>query len=268
MYDCQSCNRTFASDNACWQHMNALDHWAKQYECDFCTDRFYNQDDCDDHMDDYGHHRWECDTCTKKFSSSRAKDQHMDAAGHWEHYCAPCKRRFGDNNQLRMHLNSRIHQGATVPCPFCRKAFTTASGFTNHLEKGSCPNARALNRETIYQAIRQRDRNGIFTNNLLEWHEETWSPNNAWNGNDFECYICRHVFGTMRGLDQHLKSPTHQQEIYHCPNKARCRKQFKNLAGMFNHLESESCGFTKFGSVNKSAEDFFTGGSAMLIGFR
>ena len=70
----------------------------------------------------------------------------------------------------------------------------------------------------------------------------------------------------MIGLDQHLKSPTHQQEIYHCPNKA-CKKQFKNLAGMFNHLESESCGFIKFSSVNKSAGDFFKGGSAKLIGF-
>ena len=83
--------------------MNALDHESPpQFECDYCAQRFYNQDDCNEHMDDYGHHRWECDTCTRNFTSVRAREQHMDAVGHWKHYCTPCQRRFNSDNSLRM----------------------------------------------------------------------------------------------------------------------------------------------------------------------
>ncbi|KAL6719887.1 hypothetical protein ACLMJK_001808 [Lecanora helva] len=130
------------------------------------------------------------------------------------------------------------------------------------------PNAQCLNRDKIYQEIRKRDRNGYVTNNLLEWHEETtWDTSNAWNGSSYACYLCNsRTFRAMKDLDQHLKSPTHQQEIYHCPNKMNCRSQFKSLAGMFNHLESESCGFVKFGGVQKNVGNFLAGGQR-AIGF-
>lgn len=70
----------------------------------------------------------------------------------------------------------------------------------------------------------------------------------------------------MKGLDQHLKSPTHLREIYHCPNRARCGAQFKTLAGMFNHLESESCGFIRFDGVQRNVVPILAG-NQRLIGF-
>lgn len=211
---------------------------------------------------------WECDTCTRTFNSFRASEQHMDARGHWAHYCAPCRRKFDNSNNLRMHLNSRTHRGANVSCPFCQRAFTSASGVSHHLETGSCPNARCVNRESIFTTLRQRDRNGIITNNLLEWHgeAETWSIDNAWNGHTYQCYLCRRQFAAMGDLDRHLKSPAHMQEIYHCPNKMRCGSQFKTLAAMFNHLESESCGFIKFSGVQSNVGGFLAG-NQRLIGF-
>ena len=56
------------------------------------------------------------------------------------------------------------------------------------------------------------------------------------------------------------------QEIYHCPNKMRCGSQFRTLAGMFNHLESESCGFIKFNGVQRNVAGILAG-KQRLIGF-
>ena len=41
-----------------------------------------------------------------------------------------------------------------------------------------------------------------------------------------------------------------QQALYHCPNPD-CGIDFKSLAGMINHLESETCGWMRFSNVQK-----------------
>lgn len=75
----------------------------------------------------------------------------MKAMGHYENYCKHCDRQFRDANCLRMvrylriaisiqlltlrkHLNSRIHRGSTIACPFCSVKYATASGLSHHLE--------------------------------------------------------------------------------------------------------------------------------------
>ena len=55
-----------------------------------------------------------------------------------------------------------------------------------------------------------------------------------------------------------------QQKLYHCP-KHTCRKEFTTLAGIINHLESESCGFTRFDNVQRGIEGMISGNR--LIGF-
>jgi hypothetical protein len=76
------------------------------------------------------------------------------------------------------------------------------------------------------------------------------ATNQAWNGYYLECYLCHREFNTTQALNQHLKSPVHQQTVYHCPNRG-CSKEFKALAGLFNHLESESCSFMRFEKVQQ-----------------
>ena len=150
-----------------------------------------------------------------------------------------------------------------MTCPFCGRGFTTASGVSHHLETASCPKARGVDRKIIYEQLRRRDRQGILTNKLLEWHEETWDTGNAWNGYRFECYLCHKEFNTYKSLDQHLESPAHQQNLYHCPNP-KCRMHFKTLAAIFNHLESESCAFIKFAAVKENVNRFFSNSQARI----
>lgn len=151
-------------------------------------------------------------------------------------------------------MNSRTHRGTGVSCPFCGAKFVSASGASHHLETGSCPNARQATRESIHRAISQLDPTGLITKKQIAWHDErnsTYSATDAaFNGKRWECCFCKQGFTTRKALNQHLNSPVHQSKIYHCLNKrGGCTKEFVSLAALFNHLESESCGYTRFENV-------------------
>ena len=100
--------------------------------------------------------------------------------------------------------------------------------------------------------IRRQDPHGVITMKHLTLGESTegtyYVTENAWNGAAWECYLCHRGFARAQDLMQHLNSPAHKQNLYHCMKKA-CGKQFKTLAALFNHLESESCGAMRFEQV-------------------
>ncbi|KAK2811853.1 hypothetical protein FQN50_001891 [Emmonsiellopsis sp. PD_5] len=265
-FDCETCVREFRSQNAANQHMNAVGHWTPKIPCETCGKKFHNQNAANQHMNSVGH--WApkipCETCSLKFKSQAAADQHMVREAHYLNYCKPCNKRFISQNNLKMHLNSKIHRGSTIPCPFCNANYTTASGLSHHLESGSCPRAPQLNRETIYRMARERDPNGFITNNLIGWRDEEnatyQATNRAFNGTYWECYICHKKFNTIGSLNAHLNSPTHKQKVYHCPNvKQKCGKQFVSLAALFSHLESEMCSFMRFENVQRQVGNVFQG---------
>ncbi|KAK3689462.1 hypothetical protein B0T22DRAFT_461578 [Podospora appendiculata] len=222
-----------------------------------------------------------CGVCGKWFATSRARDQHTEAKGHQEEYkcklcydvfgdeeeredhhvynhlyCSDCERHFQNPNNIKMHLNSRTHRSQNIKCLFCVNTFTTATGVTTHLESGGCPNAPGLNRDDVYRLIRGKDPNGTISKNLIGWHgSETYEASDrTWNGSGYECYLCDRTFRQLAALNQHLKSPAHQQKLYHCPNRG-CARDFKMLAALINHLESESCGFMRFDAVQRQMSD-------------
>ncbi|KAL1623759.1 hypothetical protein SLS54_004220 [Diplodia seriata] len=275
---CDECPRRFNTWRACKQHMDATNHWIWKYGCETCSYRFTTQWAANEHMADKNHwsYPYDCDTCNYAFRSEDARDDHQQDKGHYKHlHCKDCDRYFQNENNLRQHRNSRVHRGAEAKCPFCTTGFTTASGVSHHLEMGSCPNARNLDRNVIHQTLRQRDPNGVFTERLLEWTEPAdrnaqWDPSSAWNGvNGYTCYVCYKVFGTPAGLNAHVRSPVHQAPLYHCPNKrGTCGgRKFPTLAALFNHLESQTCNFIRFEAVQKSVNSFLSVGSARAIEF-
>ncbi|KAF9869302.1 hypothetical protein CkaCkLH20_13219 [Colletotrichum karsti] len=232
-FECETCDRYFHSQGAVEQHMNALNHWADS--------------DSEDSLD------WECDDCDSAFYEEGDLRQHE----HEQHFkCNLCDRYFQNRNNLNQHLNSSIHRTSTIMCPFCKKTCATATGLIHHLEHGSCPNA-PLNREKLYEAVRSRDPNGVLSKKLLEWNgtltftatEKTWNPKHR----AYECYLCHRHFNKLEYLNQHLNSPAHKQNLYHCPNR-RCGKEFTTLAAVINHLESESCNYMRFNAVQQHVE--------------
>jgi uncharacterized CHY-type Zn-finger protein len=121
-----------------------------------------------------------------------------------------------------------------------------------------------LDRNSIYAELRRRDPNGVVTNKLLEWKgDPSYSASGqTWNGSFYECYICHNEFQSLQALNQHLSSPRHASKLYHCPH-GKCGKQFTALAALFNHLESESCGYCRFSQVQRNVGNFLSG-SRML----
>jgi hypothetical protein len=112
--------------------------------------------------------------------------------------------------------------------------------------------------------IRERDRNGVITTKQIEWHKgediRYSATDRAFNGLSWECYLWHKKFDKKNALNQHLNSPVHKQKVYRCPNaKAACGKEFVGLAGLFNHLESESCSFIRFEEVQQQVSDVLQG---------
>ena len=169
-------------------------------------------------------------------------------------YCAPCKRTFKDNNALRHHLRSTLHQGRTVDCPMkgCAKSFVSRAALVLHLESGACPSR--VTRAMVNRIVAALDTGNVITNpaRLLSGGSGadvtgSWATERAWNGAQYECYLCHRKFATLPRLNQHLASPAHAEKMYRCPVVLRgCGAEFRTLSGFCQHMESEQCGVHRF----------------------
>lgn len=64
-FECDTCDRYFGTQNTKNQHMTALNHW-REYECDDCSDGFYDEDDLRNHE---ASKHFYCDPCDRYFDS-------------------------------------------------------------------------------------------------------------------------------------------------------------------------------------------------------
>ena len=146
--------------------------------------------------------------------------------------------------------------GAAIACPWCKNTYTTASGLTIHLESGSC--SSGLNRQRIKGIVQQLDRNNVITRPMITMpgydNVQTIATARSFNGSGYECYLCRREFSTLNGLNNHLRSPVHEQNFYRCPGRG-CGREYKVLSGLVQHVESESCGLMRFASVQSQAKN-------------
>ncbi|KAI0008992.1 hypothetical protein F4779DRAFT_628130 [Xylariaceae sp. FL0662B] len=265
-FECGTCGKVF---KAGWQarenHICSTGHRAPAFECDRCPRYFDSERARLQHMEALNHFEWECSICDETWPTDHRRIQHE----HEDHnYCGECQKTFMNHNNLKMHLNSRAHRGQQIQCPFCGSHYATATGLTHHIERGSCPNARGVNRDTLYKFVRSKDSGGIITKNLVGWPGSTQYEANSRSYNRYrqgwECYLCHQLFGQLSSLNQHLNSPIHQETLYHCPNW-QCRKEFTTLAGIINHLESESCGCTRFENVQRGIQDVVSGNRLITL---
>ncbi|KAI8960749.1 hypothetical protein F5Y11DRAFT_252827 [Daldinia sp. FL1419] len=237
-WGCTNCHRTFATWKACSQHAEALGHEPREFECRKC-DNVY---------------------CSMEVRRNHEVESHF--------FCHDCDKEFQSSNNIKMHLNSRIHRKGRIACPFCKNNYVTATGLAHHLERGGCSRASGLNRDVIYRAVRAKDPTGMISKKLIGWHSSTTyeATSQTWNGLAWECYFCHREFSNIGGLNQHLNSSAHQQALYHCPNRNACGRDFKSLAAVMNHLESESCSFTRFENVQAVATNLISGDKRLTFG--
>ncbi|KAK3485346.1 uncharacterized protein B0T23DRAFT_45929 [Neurospora hispaniola] len=264
---CADCTLGFYDEDDLYDHCEWEDHCpgTAGFGCYVCSSAFRKESKLLEHARIKGHSRYECDDCGRLFVTEDARTKH-EVEAHF--FCRECDRFFQSINNIKQHLNSRTHRGQEIKCPFCPNSYTTATGMTHHLESGSCRNAPSLNRDSIYQFVRSKDPSGLISKKLIGWEgtsQNTYAcTDRAWNGYRWECYLCHKGFNTSHGLNQHLNSPAHQQNLYHCPNRS-CRQDFKTLAAIINHLESEKCGAMRFEQVQKNIHGMVNGNR--LIGY-
>ncbi|KAI1771921.1 hypothetical protein F4818DRAFT_444919 [Hypoxylon cercidicola] len=78
-----------------------------------------------------------CQKCTKTFANQHALAVHQLKAGHL--LCDLCGDSFHNIQSVSAHRTQVHHTPDKVMCPGCPKAFPTAGGWMQHVEKGECP---------------------------------------------------------------------------------------------------------------------------------
>ncbi|CAH0020890.1 unnamed protein product [Clonostachys rhizophaga] len=119
MAKCETCPKTFATQEACKQHMAEMGHRKPRKKCDQCNKLFQDRRAAEAHMTQVGH--WSpkipCQTCAVKFMTHQAAKEHMADKDHYKDYCKPCDTRFPNENELKMHFSSKAHRRTQKPDP-------------------------------------------------------------------------------------------------------------------------------------------------------
>ncbi|KAK4034872.1 hypothetical protein C8A01DRAFT_48822 [Parachaetomium inaequale] len=282
MYECGTCGKEFYAG---WQardnHCRSTGHRAPEFECDTCDRYFASEQSCLQHMDAKNHHfnddhesseyssessdesyeEWCCDMCSEYFDTEEKCHRH-EIVEHF--YCSDCGRSFVNYKGIKNHLDSSLHSDRVVKCPLCTHSDANASAIAMHIERGWCPGAPNMDRDEMYRMVRSKDpkdrisRRSIFGDLAGAAPVKFAASETAWTGKGYECYFCHEKFGSLNGLNCHLNSDTHQEVLYHCP-KSSCPSEFKTLAAVINHLESETCGAMRFDTVQRRIGDIVSG---------
>lgn len=145
MYECDTCNRTFRTQQGCEQHIDDTDHWARDsepesvFECNTGNREFASQEASNQHMSAKGHwhHQYKCETCHRKFYTQAAVKQHKDALGHWtpryDFKCETCNRVFGTQGGATHHMTAKGHWAPRYKCETCDAQFLSPEAANQHM---------------------------------------------------------------------------------------------------------------------------------------
>ncbi|KAI0895122.1 hypothetical protein F4806DRAFT_503077 [Annulohypoxylon nitens] len=254
---CGTCFMEFGNDHARMQHIVSLGHQLPSHECRKCFFAFTSHDALVAHINVQEHWPCKCGFCVKSFPTKKLlQDHEVDA----HYFCQSCDRQFASRNNIKMHFNSGVHRGLDLKCPYCAQGYPSATALSHHMESAACLGAPYMNRNFMYRMILARDPYQLISTPLVGWDGSFpyLATEAAWDGISYKCYLCGRAFGRLQSLNQHLDSAVHQPKLYHCPKVYDCGREFTSLAGVMNHLESETCGYTTFENVQKSIQRILT----------
>ncbi|KAF7436151.1 hypothetical protein PC9H_002977 [Pleurotus ostreatus] len=247
MVYCDRCGRSFSHYGAYDQHRQ---YSSSHFVCWDCNIDFESWVGLKEHWVQSKRHSY-CQYCDRHFDDNSKLSEHFDD----EHYlCSGCNivfknEHFGSQNSLNNHLNSSIHRPKDVPCPMrgCGQYFISLAAVALHLEAGSCTSG--MDRYALDRLIQKYDKNHLITDpsRLISNGDSTttryYATEMAYNEyyDDYECYLCDQTFRSLSGLNQHLGSAKHQQEVYIC-RFTSCGLRFRALSALCQHIESGKCG--------------------------
>jgi hypothetical protein len=84
----------------------------------------------------------------------------------------------------------------------------------------------------------------------------------AWNCSAYEFYLCHRTFRELGALNAHLASPAHDgDDEFMCP---KCRRTYKLVSGLVQHMESEAYGIARFQQIDDQAHSITSQFARML----
>ncbi|OAX39224.1 hypothetical protein K503DRAFT_769706 [Rhizopogon vinicolor AM-OR11-026] len=231
---CYLCYRDFNSRLGLTEHyVQSPDH----HYCKYCRIHLDSASQIQNHNE--AEHAY-CRLCERHFKSNIGLHEH-NRQKHASVYCVPCRRQFLSPSNCQSHLNSSLHRAEDTFCPSsgCSIAFINQSALMLHFESGSCQSD--INRRVIYEWVRDNDRSNVTTNPARLSQRGGFPPiatDRSWNGQAYECRLCRFQYRSLASLNCHLASRRHQKKVYRCPS---CHAHFVSLSGFCQHTESGQC---------------------------
>ncbi|KAK7468590.1 hypothetical protein VKT23_003094 [Stygiomarasmius scandens] len=243
MPDCVQCDQYFNSDAALRVHCETSPVTHLTF-CIVCKHELKDAFTLQKHLNYSKAHRYDSDG----YEPSESEDD--------QSYCTLCHRAFVDDRALHQHLQAK-HDHLTHNCILCKRRFRFPSSIAQHIESGGCK--KEINHHHVTAAVHAMNISPTISiprrieGPPLVAAVMIYSATDlAFNGIAYECYLCHREFGTLHGLNCHLRSPIHDADEFVCPNVV-CGKTFKVISSLIQHIESESCGLAKFKTVEKYA---------------
>lgn len=175
-------------------------------EHQFCShcDRFYDiKELMKNHIE--VNHSWSCGHCSSKFLTLETLVNHQKKKKH--HYCSKCDRSFINEKAKNQHLRSSKCSPIYL-CRDCNRQFNSEAALQQHATDKD-HHASNLNKKPNMQ---------------------------------IHCKQCDATFTKQAEFDKHEKSGIHNRprDKIQCISEM-CKKRFRKLSGLINHLEQGRC---------------------------
>jgi len=268
-YLCEVCkiHVTFEEDETA-SHQRSTEHieqckLAGLY-CLPCQKLFLNADDLSSH-NSMNHSQFElCTICGGEFSDAKEHEKlerHIEACKSQGIYCLTCNMVCRTGHELQSHIRA-AHTGSwpnDVHCSKCNMACRTVHELQTHIRTIHIPEIRCSECNTVFSATHELqshirtmhtpsrpsgfhccDCNKNFpSNSKFLKHIRRGGGCVAKKEKPYSCDECSKGFSSKKGLSQHCASTTHM--MMQCIGSKKCKKTFRTLPDMLQHLESGSC---------------------------
>ncbi|KAF9553923.1 hypothetical protein CPC08DRAFT_210016 [Agrocybe pediades] len=263
----------------------------KPFKCSSCSKAYWAQKDLDDHrlLKHSGpvevvqsKPSYQCSVCGKEFNKKKKLKAHLvsEANSHSTWKCSICDRVFVTRELLKKHqLKKHKDSSSTISgnssdntaertftCLLCPSSFHSPSAVAQHLESGC---HAKFTRHHITAAVKSM---GIVPQITVHQITGPVAPpkqvvvpkatTSSWNGTQFQCFMCSRGFKSLVQLNNHLRSPVHDQKEFKCP---KCKTKFALISGLVQHLESRACGLSNADEIINFYDRLSTGFSNRLL---
>ncbi|KAF4616397.1 hypothetical protein D9613_008866 [Agrocybe pediades] len=298
-FKCKICGKIMPNAAALQSHEASGAKAHRTFQCSSCSKAFLNEKGLEKHR--LSKHSgpvevvqrkpsFKCTVCGKEFDKLKKLKAHVlsEANSHSTWKCSICDRVFITRELLKKVPSTQkniktapapsqgiaalgtIEQGntgeRTFTCLLCPSSFHSPSAVAQHLESGC---HAKFTRHHITAAVKSMSIVPQITVHQITGPvpppKQVVVPKattSSWNGTQFQCFMCSRGFKSLVQLNNHLRSPVHDQKEFKCP---KCKTKFALISGLVQHLESHTCGLSDADEIINFYDRLSTGFSNRLL---